>query len=77
MYESTAGNHPFNGLNPKVQLGGYNWDVDNWDGYLKDFFVTDRALTDDEIKRIAKNKLEQRSDATRVLSNIETGIELG
>jgi hypothetical protein len=44
---------------------------------LRDFFIADRALTDQELLNIAKNKMEQSSDKLRVLSNIETGIELG
>ena len=77
VYTSNSLNRTFVGLTPTVRLGGYNWDEDNWDGYLRDFFIASRALTDQELLNIAKNKMEQSSDKLRVLSNIETGIELG
>jgi len=67
----------FTGLVSTVRLGGYNWDEDCFDGYLKDFFIVNRKLTDTELENIVKNKMEQSSDSIRLLSNIETGTELG
>lgn len=77
MYSTLSTSRPLTGIQPVVQLGGYDWDADNWDGYLKDFFIIDRQLTDDEINDIAKNKMEQFLDNLGVQSNIETGIDLG
>jgi len=56
-YNISVSNRTFDGLEPVIMIGGYEWDKCAWNSYVKDFIITDRMLPTDELSNIYKQNL--------------------
>jgi len=76
MYQSNCSGHTMVGLQPIVRLGGYSWDEDCWDGYLRDFFIAKRAISDSELESMFATFMRSKPDILEIQSQVIEGAAL-